>query len=139
VLNLQHFVECAEWRYRREGFEVEDGHYQFFGKLITRLLDEQAISEEPGCWGDDIRDLDGWRARFYSVAYNTLLLGAILAPAYNEPFCLPYASSTLATQEEDSRTRARLVRKMRNAEKQGLDALDITQQEVDYLLQFAVC
>jgi hypothetical protein len=68
VLNPQHFVECAEWRYRREGFEVEDGHYQFFGKLITRLLDEEAISAEPGCWGYGIHDLDGWRARFYSVA-----------------------------------------------------------------------
>jgi hypothetical protein len=98
------------------------------------------IAGQPEGW-EEIGDLDSWEARFYSVAYTTLLLGAILAPAYNEPFCPPSASSTLAAQDEDHQTQTRtsLVRKMRDAEKQGLDSIDITQHDIDYLLQFPVC
>jgi hypothetical protein len=74
-----------------------------------------------------------WRARFHAAAYTTLLMGAVLSRAYNQPFTSP-------SDEEADECRRKLFDLMRKASvsRGWYSYLEIGKEEREYLRRFPI-
>jgi hypothetical protein len=122
VLGMHHLVRCAECMYRDCKSEVPDEMYQGFPETegLQPNLDDV---------DDMVLDTEAWRDRFDFTAYTTLLLGAVLARAYNEPFSPGTAYDS----------RLSLRRKISIASAEGAESIQLSPAEIDYMLEFPVC
>jgi hypothetical protein len=121
VLRMHHLVRCAECMYRDCKSEVPDEIYQIFPErqgLQPNLDDVDGM----------VVDTEAWRDRFDFAAYTTLLLGALLARAYNEPFLLGTADDA----------RMSLRKKISIASAEGAESIELSPAEIDYMLEFPV-
>ena len=80
-----------------------------------------------------------WRERFHAAAYTTLLMGAVLARAYNQPFYLDMTQTSPSDEEADA-YRCKLSDLMRKASvsRGRYLELGIKDEEREYLRRFPV-
>lgn len=80
-----------------------------------------------------------WRERFHAAAYTTLLMGAVLSRAYNQPF-YPDTTPTSPSDEEADECREELVDLMCKASvnRNPRLILRIQEEEREYLRRFPV-
>ncbi|KAJ4419549.1 hypothetical protein N0V85_000959 [Neurospora sp. IMI 360204] len=85
VFGLHHFVQCVELRYitlkLHEGFA---NHHD-----LSRWPLERDSVDLPLIFPEEPEGMPVWRGRFHRAAYTSLLMGAVFARAYNEPFYAP--------------------------------------------------
>lgn len=135
VLDLHHLVQCVEVRYCH--LELP-GDYFFWSGWYTRWPNDRKppppinTPEEPEGMGI-------WRERFHAAAYTTLLMGAVLARAYNQPF-YPDMTQTSPSDEEADAYRCKLSDLMRKASvsRGRYLELGINDEEREYLRRFPV-
>ncbi len=83
--------------------------------------------------------MDIRRERFHAAAYTTLLMGAVLARAYNQPF-YPDVTRTSPSDEEARKCRKTLFDLMRKASvsRWSYSFLGVEEEEREYLRRFPV-
>jgi hypothetical protein len=84
VRDLHHFARCLEARYG--GNKIPD-YSQFFPEAQARILSQMGSEGNPPRHPErQPEELAAWREEFDCAIYTSLLLGAVFARAYTQPF-----------------------------------------------------